>query len=130
MLRVGKNHSLVRVVSDQIGTPTYTPDLARILLDMAETEKYGVYHVTNSEAEKNAFISWFDFTKEIYKQAGLDTEVIPVTTSEYGLSKARRPFNSRLDKQKLIREGFDPLPDWKDALHRYLTEIGETKQCQ
>ena len=130
MLRVGKNHSQVRVVSDQIGTPTYTPDLARILLDMAETEKYGIYHVTNSEAEKNAFISWFDFTKEIYKQAGLDTEVIPVTTSEYGLSKARRPFNSRMDKQKLIREGFAPLPDWKDALHRYLTVIGETKQLQ
>ncbi len=127
ILRVGKSHLQVRVVSDQIGTPTYTPDLARILLDMAETEKYGIYHVTNSETEKDSYISWFDFTEEIYKQAGLDTEVIPVTTSEYGLSKARRPFNSRMDKQKLIREGFTPLPDWKDALHRYLMQIGEIK---
>lgn len=116
MLQVGKNHPQVRVVSDQIGTPTYTPDLARLLVDMIGTEKYGYYHATN----EGGYISWYDFTVEIYRQAGLDTEVIPVTTEEYGLSKAARPFNSRLDKSKLAENGFEPLPDWRDALGRYL----------
>lgn len=122
MLRVGSSHDTVRVVNDQIGTPTYTVDLARLLVDMVETEKYGYYHATNSECEPGAFISWYDFTKEIYQQAGMTTEVIPVTTAEYGLSKAVRPFNSRLDKSKLVEAGFVPLPDWKDALRRFLTE--------
>ena len=118
MVNVGRTHDAVRVVSDQIGTPTYTKDLARLLADMAESEKYGYYHATN----EGGYISWYDFTREIYRQAGLDTKVIPVTTEEYGLSKAKRPFNSRLDKSKLIENGFRPLPDWKDALGRYLTE--------
>lgn len=116
MLDVGKTHPEVRVVNDQIGTPTYTLDLARLLVDMAETEKYGYYHATN----EGGFISWYDFTKEIYKQAGMDTKVTPVTTAEYGLSKATRPFNSRLSKDKLVENGFKPLPDWKDAVKRYL----------
>ena len=119
MLNVGKNHDAVRVVKDQIGTPTYTYDLARLLIDMAETEKYGYYHATN----EGGYISWYDFTCEIYRQAGYDTKVIPVTTEEYGLSKAARPFNSRLDKSKLTKAGFTPLPTWQDALSRYLKEI-------
>ena len=119
MLQVGKNHPKVRVVNDQIGTPTYTYDLARLLVDMVESEKYGYYHATN----EGGYISWYDFTKEIYRQAGMDTEVLPVTTEEYGLSKAARPFNSRLDKKKLTDNGFVPLPDWKDALQRYLQEL-------
>lgn len=118
MINVGKSHDAVRVVNDQIGTPTYTLDLSRLLVDMIETEKYGYYHVTN----EGGYISWYDFTKEIYKQYGLDTKVIPVTTEEYGLSKAKRPFNSRLDKSKLIENGFKPLPTWQDALRRYLEE--------
>ena len=118
MINVGKSHDEVRVVNDQIGTPTYTLDLSRLLVDMIETEKYGYYHVTN----EGGYISWYDFTKEIYKQYGLDTKVIPVTTEEYGLSKAKRPFNSRLDKSKLIENGFTPLPTWQDALKRYLEE--------
>ncbi len=117
MLRVGKTHEAVRVVNDQIGTPTYTHDLARLLIDMNETDKYGYYHATN----EGGYISWYDFTREIYRQAGLKTEVIPVTTEEYGLSKAVRPFNSRLDKKKLVEAGFEPLPTWQDALNRYLT---------
>jgi dTDP-4-dehydrorhamnose reductase len=121
MLNVGKNHPEVRVVNDQIGTPTYTLDLARLLVDMLETEKYGYYHATN----EGGYISWYDFTVEIYRQAGLDTKVTPVTTQEYGLSKAARPFNSRLDRSKLAASGFKPLPDWKDALSRFLKEIGE-----
>ena len=121
MLNVGKTHDSVRVVSDQIGTPTYTPDLARLLVDMAETDHYGYYHATN----EGGYISWYDFTKEIYRQAGLSTEVIPVTTQEYGLSKAARPFNSRLEKRKLKEQGFTPLPDWKDALARYLKVLQE-----
>ena len=125
MLNVGKTHDVVRVVNDQIGTPTYTPDLARLLADMVETEKYGYYHATNREEKSGAYISWYDFTKEIYRQAGMETNVIPVSTEEYGLSKARRPFNSRLDKSKLAASGFAPLPTWKDALSRYLMEIGE-----
>lgn len=118
MINVGKSHDEVRVVNDQIGTPTYTLDLSRLLVDMIETEKYGYYHVTN----EGGYISWYDFTKEIYKQYGLNTKVIPVTTEEYGLSKAKRPFNSRLDKSKLIENGFTPLPTWQDALRRYLEE--------
>lgn len=119
MLNVGKTHDTVRVVSDQIGTPTYTYDLARLLVDMIETEKYGYYHATN----EGGYISWYDFTCEIYRQAGYSTKVIPVTTEEYGLSKAARPFNSRLDKSKLKEDGFEPLPPWQDALSRYLEEI-------
>ena len=119
MLNVAKTHDTVRVVYDQIGTPTYTADLARLLVDMAETEKYGWYHATN----EGGYISWYDFSKEIYRQAGLNAKVIPVTTAEYGISRARRPFNSRLDKSKLTEAGFTPLPDWKDALRRYLSEI-------
>lgn len=119
MLNVGKKFHTVRVVNDQIGTPTYTYDLARLLVDMAETDKYGYYHVTN----EGGYISWYDFTCEIFKQVGYDTEVVPVTTEEYGLSKAARPFNSRLDKSKLTENGFKPLPVWQDALERYLKEI-------
>ncbi len=119
MLSVGKTHDEVRVVNDQIGTPTYTYDLSRLLVDMAETDKYGYYHATN----EGGYISWYDFTCEIYKQAGLSTKVTPVTTAEYGVSKAARPFNSRLDKSKLAENGFKPLPTWQDALSRYLKEI-------
>jgi len=125
MLNVGKTHDQLKVVSDQIGTPTYTLDLARLLVDMIETEKYGYYHATN----EGGYISWYDFTVEIFRQAaelgheayGRDSlTVTPVTTAEYGISKAARPFNSRLDKSKLEENGFTPLPDWKDALHRFL----------
>lgn len=128
MLTVGKNHDKLTVVNDQIGTPTCTFDLARLLVDMAESEKYGYYHATN----EGGYISWYDFTKEIFRQAVAlgHTEydenhvtVFPVTTAEYGMSKAARPFNSRLDKSKLIEAGFTPLPDWKDALQRYLKNI-------
>ena len=115
-LNVGKNHDTVRVVNDQIGTPTYTFDLARLLVDMIETDKYGIYHATN----EGGYISWYDFTCEIYRQAGYTTNVVPVTTEEYGLSKAKRPENSRLNKSKLVENGFKPLPDWKDALARYI----------
>ena len=118
MINVGKTHDTVRVVNDQIGTPTYTLDLARLLVDMVETEKYGYYHATN----EGGYISWYDFCCEFYKQYGLTTTVIPVSTAEYGLSVAARPFNSRLDKSKLVEAGFTPLPDWKDAVRRYLTE--------
>ena len=121
MLNVGKKYDTVRVVSDQIGTPTYTIDLSRLLVDMAESEKYGYYHATN----EGGYISWYDFTCEIFRQADYSTKVVPVTTEEYGLSKAARPFNSRLDKTKLTQNGFTPLPDWKDALNRYLKEIKE-----
>lgn len=128
MLNVGKTHDRLTVVNDQIGTPTYTYDLARLLVDMIETEKYGYYHATN----EGGYISWYDFTKEIFRQATElgHTEysedrlsVRPVTTEEYGISKAARPFNSRLDKSKLIDNGFEPLPTWQDALGRYLNEI-------
>ena len=121
MLSVGKTHDTVRVVNDQIGTPTYTLDLARLLIDMNETEKYGYYHATN----EGGYISWYDFAKEIYRQAGYSTNVLPVTTAEYGLSRAARPLNSRLDKRKLAEAGFTPLPTWQDALSRYLKEIGQ-----
>ena len=120
MLRLSENHEEIRVVKDQVGTPTYTLDLVRLLVDMIESEKYGVYHATN----EGGYISWADFAKEIFRQAGKKTRVIAVTTAEYGLSKATRPFNSRLDKSKLVEQGFEPLPDWKDALKRYLQEIG------
>ena len=122
MLQIGRTHPEIRVVSDQVGTPTYTLDLARLLADMTETEKYGYYHVTN----EGGYISWYDFACEIMRQAGIPCRVHPVTTAEYGLSKAARPFNSRLDRSKLVREGFTPLPDWRDALRRYLEELGET----
>lgn len=119
MLNVGKKYDTVRVVNDQMGTPTYTLDLSRLLVDMIETDKYGYYHATN----EGGYISWYDFTCEIFKQAGYTTQVVPVTTEEYGLSKAARPFNSRLDKSKLVEAGFEPLPTWQDALSRYLKEI-------
>ena len=121
MLNVGKKFDTLRVVNDQIGTPTYTLDLARLLVDMIETDKYGYYHATN----EGGFISWYDFACEIFKQAGYSTKVVPVTTEEYGLSKAKRPFNSRLDKSKLTENGFKTLPDWQDALKRYLSELRE-----
>ena len=123
MLRLGETHASVRVVCDQIGTPTYTLDLARLLVDMIETDKYGVYHATNG----GGYISWADFAQEIFRQAGMGTQVIPVTTAEYGLSKAARPFNSRLDKTKLVESGFEPLPDWRDALGRYLAALQAQK---
>ena len=128
MLKVGKNHDKLRVVNDQIGTPTYTFDLARLLVDMIETDKYSYYHATN----EGGYISWYDFTKEIFRQAveqghseyGEDRITVdPVTTAEYGVSKAARPFNSRLDKKKLVENGFTPLPTWQDALGRYLKEL-------
>lgn len=118
MINVGKKNDTVRVVNDQIGTPTYTFDLARLLVDMIGTEKYGYYHATN----EGGYISWYDFCCEIYRQYGLATKVLPVTTAEYGLSKAARPFNSRLDKSKLTEAGFAALPDWRDAVKRYLEE--------
>ena len=118
MINVGKTHDEVRVVNDQIGNPTYTYDLARLLVDMCETEKYGYYHATN----EGGYISWYDYCVEFYKQYGLKTKVTPVTTEEYGLSKAARPFNSRLDKSKLVENGFTPLPIWQDAVSRYLKE--------
>lgn len=124
MLNVGKNHDTVRVVNDQIGTPTYTRDLARLLVDMAESDKYGYYHATN----EGGYISWYDLACEIYRQAGYSTKVLPVTTEEYGLSKAVRPRNSRLDKQKLVEKGFTPLPVWQDALSRYLKEIKDLEK--
>lgn len=119
MLNIGKTHDVVRVVNDQIGTPTYTLDLSRLLVDMIQTEQYGYYHATN----EGGYISWYDFCREIYRQSGLLTKVLPVTTGEYGLSKAVRPFNSRLDKSKLIEKGFMPLPTWENALERYLKVI-------
>lgn len=119
MLELGKKHDTIRVVNDQIGTPTYTYDLARLLVDMIGTEKYGYYHVTN----EGGYISWYEFACEIFRMAGYGTKVIPVTTEEYGVSKAARPFNSRLDRTKLSDAGFEPLPTWQDALERYLKEI-------
>lgn len=127
MLKVGKNHDRLTVVKNQIGTPTYTKDLARLLVDMIQTEKYGIYHATN----EGGYISWYDFAAEIFRQAAVldpaydeeHLQVVPVTTEEYGVSKARRPFNSRLDRSKLVEQGFEPLPDWKDALARYIKEV-------
>lgn len=122
MINVGKTHPQVRVVDDQIGTPTYTADLARLLVDMVETEKYGYYHATNSECEPGAYISWADLAEEAYKDAYMDVKVNRVTTVEYRASVAARPLNSRLDKSKLEKNGFKPLPDWKDAVARYIKE--------
>lgn len=144
MLDLGKKHPCLRVVSDQIGTPTYTYDLARLLADMIQTDKYGYYHATNAELDasqgeympegtKTGYISWYDFSKEIFRQAALlgheeylpkHLDVMPVTTAQYGASKASRPYNSRLDKRKLAENGFVPLPDWRDAVARYLKEMG------
>ena len=124
MLNLAKTHDTLRVVNDQIGTPTYTFDLARLLVDMALTDQYGYYHATN----EGGYISWYDFACEIFRQAGADVRVLPVSTEEYGLSRAARPFNSRLDKSKLVRNGFTPLPDWRDALARYLRETGAAKE--
>lgn len=119
MLNLSQKYDSLRVVCDQVGTPTYTLDLSRLLVDMSQTEKYGYYHATNA----GGYISWYDFAVEIFRQAGRDVQVMPVTTAEYGLSKAARPFNSRLSKEKLIQNGFAPLPSWQDALARYLKEI-------
>lgn len=124
MINVGKTHDTVRVVDDQIGTPTYTKDLAGLLADMIETEKYGYYHATNSEETPGAYISWADLAEEAYCAAGMNTKVVRVTTAEYGLSKAVRPYNSRLEKRKLSEAGFAPLPCWRDAVHRYVEEAG------
>ena len=121
MLNVGRKYETVRVVNDQIGTPTYTADLAVFLGELIKSDQYGIYHVTN----EGGYISWYDFACEIFRQAGLKTRVIPVSTEKYGISLAKRPCNSRLDKSKLVRMGFCPLPDWTDALHRYLKECGE-----
>lgn len=120
MLKAGKKFDTLRVVNDQIGTPTYTYDLARLLIDMSQTDKYGYYHITN----EGGYVSWYDFACEILRQANYTTKVVPVSTAEYGLSKANRPFNSRLDKNKLVANGFAPLPTWQDALARYLQELG------
>ncbi len=122
MLKLGQTHNSLRVVNDQIGTPTYTKDLARLLVDMIETGKYGYYHATN----EGGYISWYDFACAIFKQAGMNIKVIPVSTDEYALSKAARPFNSRLDKSKLRELSFEPLPDWRNALERYLKELGNS----
>ena len=119
MLNLSKKYNSLRVVCDQIGTPTYTLDLSKLLVDMIETEKYGYYHATN----EGGYISWYDFACEIFQQAGINIKVTPVTTAEYGVSKAARPFNSRLDKSKLTEQGFELLPTWQDALSRYLKEI-------
>lgn len=119
MLNLAKKYDTIRVVNDQIGTPTYTYDLARLLVDMVQTERYGYYHATN----EGGYISWYDFACEIFRQAGCNTQVLPVTTAEYGLNKANRPFNSRLDKSKLTEKGFECLPHWQDALSRYLKDL-------
>ena len=118
MLRLGKERGAVSVVADQIGTPTYTHDLAKLVIEMVQTEQYGVYHVTN-----DGICSWYEFACEIFKQAGMDVKVTPVTTAEYP-AKAKRPFNSRMSKDKLKASGFSMLPDWKDALERYLNALG------
>ena len=120
MLELGQKHETLRVVDDQIGTPTYTVDLARLLVDMIEADKYGYYHATN----EGGYISWAEFATEIFRQAGMNVQVIPVTTAEYGLAKAMRPYNSRLDKHKLLENGFEQLPEWKDAVRRYLLSVG------
>ena len=130
MINAGKTHDEVRVINDQIGTPTYTYDLSRLLIDMSESEKYGYYHASNSEVTdagsgcKTGYISWYDFCCEFYRQYGIAAKVIPVSTEEYGLSKAKRPHNSRLDKSKLRANGFEMLPTWQDAVKRYLQEAG------
>lgn len=117
MLRLGKERGAVGVVSDQIGSPTYTYDLAKLVIDMIQTDKYGAYHVTNG-----GLCSWYEFACEIFRQAGLDVKVTPLTTAEYP-AKAARPFNSRMSKDKLVNAGFEMLPEWQDALKRYLNLI-------
>lgn len=123
MINLGQTHDKLTVVSDQIGTPTYTYDLARLLVDMAETDKYGIYHATN----EGGYISWYDFTVEIMKQAGqydekyAKVQVSPVSSDAYP-AKAKRPSNSRMNKDKLKENGFTPLPTWQDALGRYLKD--------
>ena len=123
MIEVGKKRDVVKVVDDQIGTPTYTVDLARLLVDMIETDRYGYYHATN----EGGYISWADFTEEIYKDAGMDVKVERVSTEEYekiaGKTVAKRPFNSRLNKSKLVENGFEPLPIWQDAVERYIADM-------
>ena len=123
MIKVGETHDTVEVVADQVGTPTYTFDLARLLVDMIETDKYGYYHATN----EGGYISWADFAEEIYKDAGMDVKVVAVSTEDYekkaGKTVAKRPFNSRLDKAKLKEAGFKPLPEWQDAVKRYISEL-------
>ena len=126
MLKLGETHDTLRVVNDQIGTPTYTLDLSRLLVDMIETERYGYYHATN----EGGYISWYDFACAIFKAAGMHVNVLPVTTAEYGESKAKRPFNSRLDKSKLKENGFQPLPDWQDALERYMVIYMKSAECK
>lgn len=118
MLKLSENHDSLKVVDDQAGTPTYTKDLSKLLLDIIITDKYGYYNVTN----EGDYISWYDFAVEIFNQAGIEIDVTPVTTEQYGLSKAKRPFNSRMDRSKIKENGFNPLPDWKDALKRYLED--------
>lgn len=120
MLRLGKQYDTLRVVNDQIGRPTYTSDLARLLVDMAETDAYGYYHATN----EGPYISWYEFAREIFRQAGYTVQVTPVTTAQYGATGAVRPYNSRLDTSKLEDKGFQRLPDWRDAVGRYLYELG------
>lgn len=119
MLKLSEKYETLRVVCDQIGTPTYTFDLAKLLVDMVETQRYGYYHASN----EGGYISWYEFACEIFRQAGKNVQVLPVTTAEYGVSKAKRPFNSRLEKKKLADNGFERLPSWQDALSRYLLEI-------
>ncbi len=121
MMKLSKNHDTLRVVNDQIGLPTYTKDLAVLITDMAETGEYGYYHACNS----GDYISWYDFACEIFRQSDTDINVVPVSTAEYGLSKAARPKNSRLDTGKLSENGYHTLPDWRDALKRYLAELKE-----
>lgn len=119
MLRLGKERGAVSVVNDQIGSPTYTPDLSRLLADMILTDKYGRYHATNE-----GLCSWYDFAVEIFKQANLDVAVTPVSSDAFPV-KAKRPHNSRMDKSKLTENGFKLLPTWQDALRRYLLELEE-----
>lgn len=118
MLRLGKERGAVSVVNDQIGNPTYTYDLAKLVVDMIQTDKYGKYHATNS----GDFISWYDFACEIFKQAGLDIKVTPVDSNQFP-AKAKRPKNSRMNQTELDKNGFNRLPAWQDALGRYLKEI-------
>jgi dTDP-4-dehydrorhamnose reductase len=118
MLRLGKDHDTLTVVNDQVGSPTYTYDLARLVVDMIQTDKYGIYHASNS----GDYISWYDFAREIFKQAGMDVNVLPVGSDQYP-AKAKRPSNSRMSQTRLAENGFEPLPTWQDALSRYLKEI-------
>lgn len=121
MLNLSKNHDTVRVVDDQFGSPTYTYDLARLLADMVQTDKYGVYHATNE-----GVCSWYEFACAIFREAGIKMDVQPVSTQEYG-AKAARPANSRMSKEKLTENGFERLPSWQDALRRYITVLKEEK---